>query len=329
MMSDIDKYKIALLEFYKAQRDSDKLTPELENPNRTRLKEEFLRLYRVKHEKTDTELIRRFFDPEGKYEDQLDSIAKIELDKLRPLVGFMINGTMLRDDPPVHALAWLLKFPPYTQWKRTDKPEDTPGEKPDTGGTKEPEITPSGPPLQKYIFGSIILLLIGSAICWNYPIISKFDPPSPTEKCMYWDGNRYVPAECDKTSAGRTTIPLDNRVLKNFKKVRWPDLLTKKDIGKVWYVRIDGDHEFFTDSATYPTDPQKRLKPLSAFILSNHVSYYRFLLKSLIWCVAIVVLLVILNIGIKKALRKQTFRIHKLSSPTEFTQDPLDLHSSS
>jgi hypothetical protein len=101
------------------------------------------------------------------------------------------------------------------------------------------------------------------------------------------------------------------RVLKNFKKIRFSDLLTKKDIGKVWYAKIDGEHGFFTDSGSYPSDPNKKLKPLSAFILSNHISYHRFILQGLFWFGSLILLLYLVSLGIKKVFHEQSIRIKR------------------
>lgn len=311
----IDEYQKALMEFYKAEKNSHRLSSELENPNRTKLKQEFLRLYRVKNEKSDTEIIKRFFDPESKFEDQLDSITKLELDKLRPLINFLTKETKLQTDEPVHAIAWLLGFTPYSEWKILDKDNTTPltvggteipgSDKDDNVTTGAKSVSPTllpkhYPKINMYIIVTFILFCIGFAVVWKFGIAGKVNQPTPKEKCMYWDGVHYKPIECDKYAINKYTIPLDVRVLNNLKKIRCPDLLTKKDIGKVWYVRIDGQHEFFTDSGRYPLDLQKKLKPLSAYILSSHVSYYRFILHCLFWFTSMIIFIVIVYVWIKK-----------------------------
>lgn len=295
----IDQYQIALVEFYKEEKNSHRLSSELENPNRTKLKQEFLRLYKVKNNRFDTEIITRFFDPDSKYEDQLDSIDRIELDKLRPLISFLTKGTKLQADEPVHALAWLLGFTPYSDWKIVYQANKT------LVTFRRKKISSAPAPkhyskMNMFIVVTFILFCIGFGVVWRFGLLGKVNQPTLEEKCMYWDGSHYEPAECDKYAINKPTIPLDIRVLNNLEKIRCPDLLTTKDIGKVWYVRIDGQHEFFTDSGRYPLDQQKKLKPLSAYILSNHVSYYRFILQCLFWSTALIVMIVIVYMRTKK-----------------------------
>ena len=318
-----DDYKIALRDFYKEQKNSNKLSPGMENPTCLILKKEFFNAYSSNHTNHDTDSIKRFFTPAASYEDQLKNIDHIELDKLKPFINLMKSGTILRDEASVVALAWLLGFVPYSEWKAlkgevTTQPLNdgsTSGNNstfPDqTVATEEPisngdqTVTPTDDPAYKRTFPKIffidiaIILLLLITLIWQGILGYRRYKPSPAQKCMYWDGYRYVPTECDRYSNEQTTIPLDARVLYNLKKIRWPDLLTKKDIGKVWYVRIDSQHEYFTDSGQYPLDPQKKLKPLSNYILSNHVSYFRFILKCLFWSTLIGV---ILYVRIKKYL---------------------------
>jgi hypothetical protein len=349
-----DEYKNELLQFYNGQKTSNQLSAALENPNRLKLKREFLKIYATKNSEADSAVIRRFFDPTGKYEDPLESIDRFELDRLRPLINFMTRGTMLRDDAPVFALAWLLEFTPYTAWKEAKqrvemKPlvqavADLPntgqanGEEPKNDGefinndreigNNEGRLVHPHKLSQRFIYlATALLLTISIGLSWLYIIPANINHPTPDQKCMYWDGDRYVPTTCD-INVNRTTVPLDLRRLTKLKKIRWPDLLTKKDVGKVWYIRNDGQYEFFTDSGIYPVDPEKRLRPLSAYILSNHVSYYRFILQILYWSIIAIVLLVIIYIRVKKLLPKLSFRLNKPIIATEFNPQPQNLHGS-
>jgi hypothetical protein len=126
--------------------------------------------------------------------------------------------------------------------------------------------------------------------------------PGPEEKCMYWDGNQYVPVECGRKAVSPTTIPLDINVLKGFKRISWPDTLTKNSIGKVWYAKRAGKYEFFTDSAMHPLDTQRRLKPLTQYILSNHISYHRFILEVLVGTLSLILLLLVLFFIARKVI---------------------------
>ena len=136
---------------------------------------------------------------------------------------------------------------------------------------------------------------------WRQSLLYKINNPIFLEKCMYWEGSHYVPAECDKYAVNKPTIPLDTSILNNLQKVTWPDLLTKDDVGKVWYAKRYGKLEFFTDSGRYPADLQKKLKPLTAYMLSQHVNYYRFILQILTCSIVLIVIVMLLYYRVKKS----------------------------
>ncbi|ALL06069.1 hypothetical protein AQ505_11545 [Pedobacter sp. PACM 27299] len=335
----IDEYKIALLQFYNEEKNSNRLSSELENPNRTKLKQEFLRLYRVKNERSDTEIINRFFDPERKYEDPLDSIARVELDKLRPLITFLTKGSKLQYDEPVHALAWLLGFTAYSEWKleylaKGTRPEvERKGENDGghgNGETGDNEDSSSKRFSPMYMSVGIIVLVCCISLClfWGLGIPGRINQPALNEKCMYWNGNYYVPIECDKYAISKPTLPLNMQTLHNLKKVRWPDLLTKNDLGKVWYVKRDGKPEFFTDSGRYPLDPQKKLKPLTIYMLSHYVNQYRFLLESMICFIVLILVIMIVYVVLENVLRKHQFRFKTSSNPKKLNKDQINVSSS-
>ncbi|WP_442587194.1 hypothetical protein ACSBL2_14225 [Pedobacter sp. AW31-3R] len=141
----------------------------------------------------------------------------------------------------------------------------------------------------KYTILSIVAMLLLVICMLPKPefLYSSERAALPTEKCMYWTGSRYQPIACHTISMEGRVIPLDKRKMRDQKKISWSDRLNKSSIGKTWYAKIDDQYEFFTDSGMHPVDTLKRLKPLTAYILSNHVSYYRFLLTILLWSLSI------------------------------------------
>lgn len=148
-----------------------------------------------------------------------------------------------------------------------------------------------------------LIVLVGTVgIVLQIVLPSATNVPSPEEKCMYWDGNQYVPVECGKKAVNPTTIPLDINVLKGFRRISWPDTLSKNSIGEVWYAKRAGKYEFFTDSAMHPVDTQRSLKPLTQYILSNHLSYHRFILEVLVVALSLILLLLALFFIARKVL---------------------------
>jgi hypothetical protein len=143
--------------------------------------------------------------------------------------------------------------------------------------------------------GIASILLFGiAAVVQRADMIGGTNSPDAAEKCMYWDGSGYVPIECEKKSINPAIVPLDINILKGFRRIKWADTLTKRSIGVVWYAKSGAKYEFFTDSGMNPVDTKKRLKPLTQYILSNHISYHRFILEVLVWTLSLILFTLVL-----------------------------------
>ena len=156
-----------------------------------------------------------------------------------------------------------------------------------------------------------LIVLVGIvAIVFQIDPTGAANVPGPEEKCMYWDGNRYVPVKCEKELVNLAIIPLDRNVLKGFKRISWPDTLSKNSIGEVWYAKRAGKYEFFTDSTMHPVDTQRRLKPLTQYILSNHISYHRFILEVLVATLSLILLLLALFYIARKVIGSRRIQLN-------------------
>jgi hypothetical protein len=157
---------------------------------------------------------------------------------------------------------------------------------------------------QKFLISIAILVIIASsALLFRQDQIDR-ETITTDEKCMYWTGNRYEAINCNKeTSTPKTTLNVQ-RLIK-LKKISSPDQLTKEDLGKVWYAKIYGKVEFYTDSGKHPVDTNRVLKPLTSYMLSKHVSYYRYLFNSSVWIAVIILLSALLATLAVKYLAKR------------------------
>jgi len=115
-----EDYKLAVLDFYRLKKERHELSSNLEEPGREKLRNESIDVFRRKNTQVDKDLIRSFFDPSNKYEDQFRSIEKYKLDKLRPLVDFLKGESNIRDEKAVKLLAWLIDFESYKDWKEKE-----------------------------------------------------------------------------------------------------------------------------------------------------------------------------------------------------------------
>ncbi|OWK71383.1 hypothetical protein [Pedobacter sp. AJM] len=118
-----EEYKSSLLDFYHVKRKSQRLTLNLDQPGREKLRKECVEVFLRKNTQKDKDLIRSIFDPRNQFDDQVRSIERFKLDKFRPLVSFMVEGRSTRDEGLVKLLAWLIDFPSYNEWRELSEEE--------------------------------------------------------------------------------------------------------------------------------------------------------------------------------------------------------------
>lgn len=109
-----------------------------------------------------------------------------------------------------------------------------------------------------YPYGGLIMVIISIAI---YSFINK--------ECMCWNGIKYIKVDCKDNTQANQIIALNEDKLHNFQKIMKPDTLTKADVGKVWYSKIDNEVEFFTHSGYHPVHSKKPLKAATEHIINT------------------------------------------------------------
>jgi len=161
-------------------------------------------------------------------------------------------------------------------------------------------------PFKNAIIVGIACLIVAttSIIVWKgYNIrIAKIDDPNA--KCMYWKEDHYERIACNETVGGATVINVNEKKLANFRRIMIPDTLTEYSLGKVWYTKINGKHQFFTDSGTHPIDTLRVLSPLTPYILYRYISYQRYFVTRLIWSFGGIILIVFAVLSLRYFRRK-------------------------
>ncbi|MGJ1193289.1 hypothetical protein [Sphingobacterium siyangense] len=113
------------------------------------------------------------------------------------------------------------------------------------------------------------LLLCGAGVltCAALAIII-FDPP--LNDCMCWNGEKYIEVDCQSKTQPYQVIGLDKNKLEGFVKITRPDTLGPKDVGRVWYSKINHEVEFFTGPGYHPTEFGRSLKAATTRILDSY-----------------------------------------------------------
>lgn len=264
-----DKFREEVIAAYK-----EKIPEGLEQPSPRDLKDFFLSLWANGLSKEDTETLMKFFNPLNQHTDLESSIRGVELDRLEPLRNFLIDKTKKPREIIVKLAAILIDFQPrpYNTWKEIREAEAK-------KVTAKSPIAPTGPTilppkdekvqiqwkqLKKPLLYSFFIIAI---LIVSYQLGKSFNP-----QCMYWNGEHYVPISCRDTAVTEPKIALDKGMAANFCRIMKSDTLTKNSLGKVWYAKLSVDSiEFYTAPAFHPVFRDKKLKPMTEYILNKYV----------------------------------------------------------
>lgn len=90
------------------------------------------------------------------------------------------------------------------------------------------------------------------------------------EDCMCWNGERYIQVDCQDQTQRYQVVGLDKVKLEQFRKITRPDTLGLKDLGNIWYSKIDNEIEFFTAPGYHPIQPRRSLKATTKYIFETY-----------------------------------------------------------
>lgn len=303
-----EDYKKEIIEAYLEMKKRGELKADLENPSPGQLRDFCLQRYLETQSKKDDELLKEFFDPKNKYENYETRIEKFELDGLKPLISFMNEKTTNPQRKNVKLLAWLIGFESYEDWRNRKRnegeeigagtPENHEGEPPKTkendeklekgkgeddentglGDESRVETNPRQSPTQtppnvdkkakqKNFVKKIALYAIAVAVIAGATYMLSLN----RKVYMFWEEDHYQPISRLEKVNEKRTIALDEYKVAHFRKVTQPDTLTKNSLGKIFYTNIDADSiEFYTDSGFHPIYIDKKLKPVTEYIIEKY-----------------------------------------------------------
>ncbi|WP_342332940.1 hypothetical protein [Pedobacter sp. FW305-3-2-15-E-R2A2] len=112
-----------------------------------------------------------------------------------------------------------------------------------------------------FAFLAAFITLAGSYIFYD---ISKY-------RCMYWDNDHYESVACDQEVEGEIIVPLNKYSLEHLKRITNWATISRDDIGKVHYSKLNNKVEFYTTSGENPADNRKRLLPMTEYMYEKYV----------------------------------------------------------
>lgn len=124
----------------------------------------------------------------------------------------------------------------------------------------------------------VVLLLLAGGGVWLFSRSQENPLPAAYSanggECMYWEGDHYQQVACNQQlPGGLKKINLDTAVLYHLKRITQQDTITNKDIGRVWYVKLNKTTiDCYTADGYYPLDTSFRLRPITAYIIKKYIS---------------------------------------------------------
>lgn len=301
-----DKFREEVINDYLEKKANGTLPEGLDCPSPGDLKDFCTLLLAKGLSKEDIYVFKKFFSPFNEEVDLDKAIRQFDSEKLKPLQYFLIGKTKSPKENLVKLSAVLIDFKPrpYSEWKKIREAEakgdlieptieagpapsasDTIEEGPETDMTEEKPEDKTGSAGKNTdqeeeiavkttwfkhnlsILAAFMIVLTGIG---SYLFI---DRAREDERCMVWSGYEYQHISCSAKVVQAPIVPFNDSLYQRMTRIKDPYILTKNDIGRIWYAKIDQDSaEFFISPGSHPLNENKVLKPLTEYILKKYVT---------------------------------------------------------
>ena len=308
-LNTFEQYTEAVILAYESKKKDGKLPSYLQHHTPANLKKEFVDEFPRRYKPQDKKIFKLLLGTAENAEEYYQKIRASDSDIFRPL-NYYLHGNIVRPrDVTIYLLAWLIDFEPRPFQPGMIYQLGLPEEEVTTGADgPQPEsennksfgklqntldanvlITPNTKVLEEevvsrqrldgvnpvtWIFGipvkfkrTIIAFCATVAVLASIYVAYILKP----HECMYWDGDQYQAIACDQKVEGASTIALDPVRLDEVKRITNMSAITRKDIGKIFYLKESGKVEFYTGSGENPADTRKRLLPMTEHIFEKYV----------------------------------------------------------
>ncbi|MDY0905070.1 hypothetical protein [Pedobacter sp. CFBP9032] len=300
-----EDYQNAVLSAYRKKLADDQL-PHLNAISPALLRQECLNVFRERYNpKKDDVVLRTFFGPE-RDKGYLKVIDEHPTDKFKALSVFFKGGIAKPDKKNLELLAWLIDFEdrpyqikdayhistPIAKIEETLIEENPPNDV--EIKSVEEKINPSNEEAEKKQEIRTIQTIaenhtpIKENNAFGFPkkynkavasfavavgiLTASYVLFNENKQCMYWNGERYVSIACDERLDNASVIAFNEETATNLKRILRPDTLTEHSVRKVWYNKVWTDSiDFYTDSGSVPTNSNKRLMPMTNYILNKYI----------------------------------------------------------
>lgn len=277
------EYKADVLADFDRKVKESRLPPSLVSPTPGGLKAEAVSACEHRFLPKDEVLLRSFFKQKESPTAYRFAISKDDASVFKPLVNFLRDRSIDTKFKNIELLAWLIDFEPRPfhpgllrnafPGMATEAPLQVSPPAPEVilpEGFEDPlaDKTVTEERKRILVFGLLVIII---ALTGFWLIRRSAGNPNGKEGCMIWDNDHYQPVDCHDPTAQGIARKIDHKLVDHFQKILKPDTLTLHSIGKVWYAKYKGRVEFFTAEGYYPLDSNRRLLPMSDYILEKYV----------------------------------------------------------
>jgi hypothetical protein len=305
MFSD---YQEQVMLAYKNRRNAGTLSLNLMHPTSANLRAECVMACDNRFLKKDEKVYISFFGEKEDATAYLLAVKKNDAGKFRPLGNFLKGETTTTDEKNIEMLALLIGYEPrpyrvgqsypatetgssdpmvpkevQVDNREANAPSTMNTDKMNEGGVREEKdkgyrgdhrVRPEndGPSIGAIrLLVVIAIAVIGAGGYWS--LRGQFSTVTGREKCMYWAGDHYQPVACDQKMNGMPVFALDTVRLTHFKKVTRQDTITGRSLGSMWYIKLDGNIEFYTAGGVHPLHKDRPLRPMTLYILNKYIRH--------------------------------------------------------
>lgn len=171
-----------------------------------------------------------------------------------------IDSNIERNNAVAPETQYARQLPIQGTTLQPDTMADTRAMPPRSGSRKGSTATQKSKRNKINLIAAGITILIVSLMAYSY---------TPKD-CMSWNGERYIAVDCQDKTQRYLVLGLDEDKLDDFQKINRIDTLGAKDVGHIWYSKINHEIEFFTAPGFHPVHQHRSLKAATAYIFETY-----------------------------------------------------------
>ncbi|CAM6054712.1 unnamed protein product [Sphagnum tenellum] len=263
-------YREKVLADYKKKKAESLLSINLSHPTAASIRNECIAVFETRYKKKDESVVKYLVGEKSSPAEYLIALKILEADDVKSLSNYLQGRTGDTGNKNIELLAWLIDYEP--------RPHPYNFEVSSSAAKPQKTFLATAAPKRKKLYWliPIIAIITGAVIYWltgqnpKAKPINTFDAGDRIKGCMFWTGEHYQKTPCDIKRGDTLIVGRDDNKLQHFRKLMITDTITSNSLGKLWYSKIDGNVEFFTASGFHPIHVERRLHPVTQYMINKY-----------------------------------------------------------